>query len=304
MFDSTCEKAELKAHVMPPDVASTELCSCTHTLISQDALRIAGGENVYSSEVEAVLSAHPQVQQAAVFGVPNTVMGEMVHAAVVLQPSAAPVTSQELIKWCHASLAAYKCPTTVHLMPELPLTGSGKVLKTALKAALASGGPKRAVEATQHGGIAQRAGNQTPATTSANTGAAGRASSVMSSSAVIDVKAAAAAAPAAGALEPVVSAHQLETLVTQFAQEAKLPMQTGVELDAARCYLLVVPDWADFIEQVGSLKTVTALSCCICIICLAYTSHAVQAGHRGLVLRDAHQCRCVLCCSGQTGIDA
>ena len=44
----------------------------------------AGGENVYCSEVEAVVSAHPEVLQAAAFGMPNSIMGEMVHSAVVL----------------------------------------------------------------------------------------------------------------------------------------------------------------------------------------------------------------------------
>lgn len=108
-------------------------------LLTPDAA-YAGGENVYCSEVEAVLSAHPQVLQAAVFGMPNSVMGEMVHAAIVpRQPPSTPVTPQHLIAWCHSQLALYKCPTAVHIIEELPTTGSGKVLKNMLRATFTRG---------------------------------------------------------------------------------------------------------------------------------------------------------------------
>lgn len=254
----------------------------------------AGGENVYSSEVEAVLSAHPQVQQAAVFGVPNTVMGEMVHAAIVLHPSAVPITSQQLIKWCHESLASYKCPTTVHLMPELPLTGSGKVLKTALKAALAAGGPRRALEAPKHAALKpQHAANavitndSTPAQASAAMLAVGSDASATdgkrtaSGPAVKDPSAAAstaasapaapsAAAPAAaGGMEPGVPAtDQLEALVLKFANKEGLPVQADLQLDAAKCYLLVVPDWPSFTQQVGF--AILTLAWCISCVCLFF----------------------------------
>ena len=95
---------------------------------------------MYCSEVEAVLSAHPQVLQAAVFGMPNSVMGEMVHAAIVLRHTpSTPVTPQHLIAWCHPQLALYKCPTAVHIVEELPTTGSGKVLKNVLRATFTRG---------------------------------------------------------------------------------------------------------------------------------------------------------------------
>ena len=104
-----------------------------------------GGENVYCSEVEAVLSAHPQVLQAAAFGMPNAVMGEMVHSAIVLrQPSITPVTPQAIITWCQSQLAIYKCPTSVHIVDELPTTGSGKMLKNVLRATFSKGGASAA----------------------------------------------------------------------------------------------------------------------------------------------------------------
>jgi hypothetical protein len=105
----------------------------------------AGGENVYCSEVEAVLSAHPQVLQAAAFGMPNAVMGEMVHSAIVLrQPLVTPLTPQAVITWCQSQLALYKCPTSVHIIDELPTTGSGKVLKNVLRATFSKGGASAA----------------------------------------------------------------------------------------------------------------------------------------------------------------
>ena len=105
----------------------------------------AGGENVYCSEVEAVLSAHPQVLQAAAFGMPNAIMGEMVHSAIVLrQPLITPLTPQAVITWCQSQLALYKCPTSVHIIDELPTTGSEKVLKNVLRATFSKGGASAA----------------------------------------------------------------------------------------------------------------------------------------------------------------
>eukprot|EP00803_Ostreobium_quekettii_P007582 evm.model.scf_983.1 EVM.evm.TU.scf_983.1 scf_983:18-7581(-) len=93
---------------------------------------LCGGENVYCTEVEAVLYQHPSVGQAAVFGVPNAVIGELVHAAVALRQGEA-ATDQELIQWCESRLAFYKVPSAVHMLESLPTTGSGKILKTELK---------------------------------------------------------------------------------------------------------------------------------------------------------------------------
>jgi hypothetical protein len=78
---------------------------------------LCGGENVYCSEVEAVLAAHPAVALAAVFGVPSALLGEMVAAAVVLRQEAvgapAAPTAASLISWCQERLAHYKVPAQV-----------------------------------------------------------------------------------------------------------------------------------------------------------------------------------------------
>ena len=111
-------------------------CTTSRRKLTNMSDDYAGGENVYCSEVEAVLSAHSQILQAAVFGVPNSIMGEMVHAALVLRQTALvnPIAPQEVIAWCQANLATYKCPTAVHFADEMPTTGSGKVQKNVLRA--------------------------------------------------------------------------------------------------------------------------------------------------------------------------
>ncbi len=94
---------------------------------------VTGGENVYSGEVEAVLYEHPAIREAAVFGVPDPKWGELVMACVVLKPGSA-LSVDELITYCRRSLASYKIPRRVEFSDlELPKTGSGKILKRALR---------------------------------------------------------------------------------------------------------------------------------------------------------------------------
>jgi len=94
---------------------------------------VTGGENVYSEEVEAVLSAHPAVREAAVFGIPDSRWGELVTASVVLRPGAS-LDVDEIIGWCRKTLAGYKVPRRIEFSEtELPKNGSGKVLKRQLR---------------------------------------------------------------------------------------------------------------------------------------------------------------------------
>lgn len=94
---------------------------------------ISGGENVYSAEVEGVLSRHPAVAACAVIGIPSEAWGEAVHAVVVLRPGAAAIEEEGLRAHCRLSLAGYKCPKTIEFREALPLSSAGKVLKTVLR---------------------------------------------------------------------------------------------------------------------------------------------------------------------------
>lgn len=95
---------------------------------------VTGGENVYSTEVEQALAAHPAVAQVAVIGVPDEVWGEAVHAVVVLKPEQT-ATQDELIEHSRGLIAGYKVPKSVEFRAEpLPLSGAMKVLKRELRA--------------------------------------------------------------------------------------------------------------------------------------------------------------------------
>jgi long-chain acyl-CoA synthetase len=96
---------------------------------------ISGGVNIYPQETENVLVEHPQVVDAAVFGVPNEEFGEEVKAVVqpVDMALAGPDFAQELIGYCRARLADVKCPRSIDFDPELPRHPTGKLYKRLLR---------------------------------------------------------------------------------------------------------------------------------------------------------------------------
>ena len=89
---------------------------------------IRGGENVYPAEVEDALREHPEVADAAVFGLPSEPLGEEVAAAIILEPGSE-LSPEELLSTLPGRLAHYKRPTRVQFVESFPLTGSGKVRK-------------------------------------------------------------------------------------------------------------------------------------------------------------------------------
>jgi long-chain acyl-CoA synthetase len=89
---------------------------------------IRGGANVYSKEVEVVLNEHPAVKESAVIGLPDTIWGEEVAAAVILKDGSA-AAAEEIIEHAKKSLADYKCPKFIFFMEELPKTASGSIQK-------------------------------------------------------------------------------------------------------------------------------------------------------------------------------
>jgi len=94
---------------------------------------ITGGMNVYPAEIEAVLEQHPQIYDAAVFGIPSDQWGEAVHATVVRPPGSS-LTGAEVTAFAREHLASYKVPRSVEFAGELPRTGSGTLLKRQLRA--------------------------------------------------------------------------------------------------------------------------------------------------------------------------
>lgn len=105
-----------------------------HLASRQRDLIIRGGENVYPGEIEDCLEHHPDVIEAAVFGVDDDDLGQSVHAAVVLRPEAT-ASSEELHQHCADRLAYFKVPVRIIVRAQaLPRNASGKVLKHVLEA--------------------------------------------------------------------------------------------------------------------------------------------------------------------------
>ncbi|WP_141576665.1 long-chain fatty acid--CoA ligase [Actinomadura sp. WMMA1423] len=104
---------------------------------------ISGGENVYPAEAEAVAAGHPAVAECAVVGVPDEKWGEAGAAFVVVRPGAS-LAPDDFRAFLRERLASYKVPGHVHLVEQLPRTGSGKVRKSTLRAryAATSGEPE------------------------------------------------------------------------------------------------------------------------------------------------------------------
>lgn len=93
---------------------------------------VSGGENVYSAEVENAIYKHPAVAACAVIGIPSERWGESVHAVVVLKPGEE-LSGEELIAHCKTLIAGYKCPRSVEVRDELPMSGAGKIQKNKLR---------------------------------------------------------------------------------------------------------------------------------------------------------------------------
>ncbi len=96
---------------------------------------ISGGVNIYPQETEDLLITHPQVMDAAVFGVPNEDLGEEVKAVVQLMEGvpANEETTQALMAYCAEHLARHKCPRSIDYEDELPRLPTGKLYKRLLK---------------------------------------------------------------------------------------------------------------------------------------------------------------------------
>ena len=116
------------------DMARRDADGYIHLVDRKSNMIITGGENVYPSEVEGVIGAHPQVKDVAVVGVPHDKWGEAVHAVVVLHQQAQ-ATEAELLDWCRGRIAGYKRPQSVRFVTdaEMPRTATGKILHRLLR---------------------------------------------------------------------------------------------------------------------------------------------------------------------------
>jgi acyl-CoA synthetase (AMP-forming)/AMP-acid ligase II len=98
---------------------------------------IVGGFNAYPAEIENHLLRHPDVQQAAVIGIPDERLGEVGMAFVVTR-SGDPAAGPEIRAWCRGEIANYKVPRAIEVVGELPVNATGKVVKEELRARAAA----------------------------------------------------------------------------------------------------------------------------------------------------------------------
>ena len=93
---------------------------------------ISGGENIYSTQVEAAIHQHPAVLESAVFGIPDDTWGEADKAVLLLKPGQT-ATEEEIIAAASNHLASYQTPKSVDFVEALPKAPTGKILKRDLR---------------------------------------------------------------------------------------------------------------------------------------------------------------------------
>ncbi len=96
---------------------------------------ISGGVNIYPTEVESTLLTHPKIADAAVFGIPHEDWGEEVKAVVEPAPGqkAGPALAGEILAFCQANIAKYKCPRSIDFIEVMPRDPNGKLYKRKLR---------------------------------------------------------------------------------------------------------------------------------------------------------------------------
>jgi acyl-CoA synthetase (AMP-forming)/AMP-acid ligase II len=122
------------------DMARRDADGFIHLVDRKSNMIISGGENVYPSEVETAIGAHPEVRDVAVVGLPDAKWGEAVTAVVVPRHAGA-IDEAAVLAWCRDRLAGYKRPRRVIVLDEaqMPRTATGKILHRVLRERLAAG---------------------------------------------------------------------------------------------------------------------------------------------------------------------
>jgi acyl-CoA synthetase (AMP-forming)/AMP-acid ligase II len=115
------------------DIGSIDDEGCLHITDRKKDMIISGGFNVYPSQVEQVIWAHPAVRDCAVIGVPDEKWGEAVKAVVELNQGHT-LSAEEVIALCKQKIGSVSAPKTVDFVEVLPRSAAGKVLKKDLRA--------------------------------------------------------------------------------------------------------------------------------------------------------------------------
>ncbi len=121
------------------DMARRDADGYIHLVDRKSNMIISGGENIYPSEIEALIGAHPMVKDIAIVGLPDAKWGERVHAVIVLHDGAA-LKDDELAEWSKERIAGFKRPRSYAFVAEsdMPRNATGKILHRQLKARFAT----------------------------------------------------------------------------------------------------------------------------------------------------------------------
>ncbi len=115
------------------DIARRDAAGLYYIVDRAKDMIVSGGENIYSAEIENILSTHPAVAGVAVIGVPDARWGECVKAIVIVREGQ-DTSEDALIAYCRDLLAGYKVPKSVDFVAAFPLVPSGKISKKDLRA--------------------------------------------------------------------------------------------------------------------------------------------------------------------------
>ena len=115
------------------DIARCDPDGCYTIVDRRKDMFISGGENVYPAEIEKVLEHHPALAELAVTGVQDARWGEVGKAWIVLRPSAAQPSDDDLKHFCRKQLTSYKIPARFEWLDALPRNAVGKITKQALR---------------------------------------------------------------------------------------------------------------------------------------------------------------------------
>jgi long-chain acyl-CoA synthetase len=114
------------------DIAKVDAEGFVYIVDRKKDLILVSGFNVYPNEIEEVLTTHPEIIEAACIGVPSPKTGETVKAFVVLTKNST-LTETDIITFSAKSLTAYKIPTIVKIVDDLPKNNVGKILRRELR---------------------------------------------------------------------------------------------------------------------------------------------------------------------------